>query len=732
MKKSQEIETICKKLKPILGDKADILWHTYLAEDEKGRRALELDIELLEEKLLKTDSLSTPKIILPPPSQNDASGSILLGDTIYNDKPVYPVYLKPEDFTRQIGIFAVTGEGKTNLAYLLSLQLLRDKVPFMVIDWKRSWRNLLSLKDQYPELKKVQIFTIGRDVIPFLWNPFRQPPNADGQLWISSISETLEKSHLSGPGVAYYFNRIYSKYVKSLTADFYPNFFDGTKEIESIKAFERELKWKQTALRIFQSFTLGSISKVFNARNPIKLEELLDGPVILELDLEMPKSLRIFFTEIILRWIHLFRLSQGETGNLRHVLFLEEVHNLFVQSPFTKEANNSIENIYREIRAFGQGIVSITQHPSLLPVYLLGNCHTQIFLGLQHSDDINTARKSLFLDRTEEAYLNLLKIGESITKIKNRVDPCLVKTPLVPIKSGIVNDGWLKAHHLSYQLTKYSVENFRFNKEYPKLKRSSTQFLTSEQSLQSTGSTKKLLQKNTPGHLSNQSALNTQTSALESMKTSKNQSINTADNKKPMKNKYQARLDCDRLLADVYLHPYSSVTRRYKRLNLNSNSRNVLRKKAIAQKLLYPRKVITAKGWITLFDLTQKGRLMLRDLGYEVKNTKEGIIHRYWKWQVAEYYKKQNMEVLVEETINGRADIIVIDKSSNKKTAIEIETGKSYALQNIQRALKAGFDKVFSIGTNRFVKNKIVQDLKAADIQSDRIEVYATQELSFL
>ena len=131
----------------------------------------------------------------------------------------------------------------------------------------------------------------------------------------------------------------------------------------------------------------GSISKVFNTRNPIHIESLLDKPVIFELDLEMPKPLRIFFSEIILRWIHLYRLSQGETEKLRHVLFLEEAHNLFTDTGIYKESN-SLENVYREIRAFGQGIVSITQHPSVLPIYLLGNCHTQIYLGLQHADDI--------------------------------------------------------------------------------------------------------------------------------------------------------------------------------------------------------------------------------------------------------------------------------------------------------------------------------------------------------
>lgn len=130
------------------------------------------------------------------------------------------MYLRPDDFIKQIGIFAITGEGKTNLAYLLAIQLLKSGVPFIVIDWKRSWRNLLTLQDRFPELKQVQVYTIGRDALPFMWNPFRAPPGSDRELWISTIAESLEKSHLSGPGVAYYFNRIYQKLFKGLTSDF--------------------------------------------------------------------------------------------------------------------------------------------------------------------------------------------------------------------------------------------------------------------------------------------------------------------------------------------------------------------------------------------------------------------------------------------------------------------------------------------------------------------------------
>ena len=138
----------------------------------------------------------------------------------------------------------------------------------------------------------------------------------------------------------------------------------------------------------------------------------------------------------MLRWIHLYRLGQGETDQLRHVTFLEEVHNLFPRSNTEHQSTNSLENVFREIRGFGEGLVSITQHPSLIPVYLMGNSNTLIILGLQHEEDIRSARCALFLDQSEETFLDQLRVGEGIVKIKGRTNPCLVRFPRVPDPAG--------------------------------------------------------------------------------------------------------------------------------------------------------------------------------------------------------------------------------------------------------------------------------------------------------
>ncbi len=657
-----DIEGLCRKLKPIIGTKADELWYTWLASDLQERKDLEIEIQMIAEKVLKHGPLEDKVILLPPPSEEQAKGDFILGNVIYRDKRLYPLYLKEEDFIKQIGIFSITGGGKTNVGMLLALQLLKKKIPFMAIDWKRQWRSILSLSD-FPNIKDVKVYTIGRDVIPFLWNPFRPPPNIDYKTWISAIAECLEKSHLGGLGVADFFIRIYEELFAERKDENYPNFYDGLRELQNIKVGGREFLWWQSAKRIFKSFTFGPASKSFNARNPIKLEELLEKPVILELDQEMPKPLRIFFQELVIRFIHLHRLAQGESEHLRSVLFLEEIHNLFQTTKFEKGRIDSLENIYREIRSFGQGLVSITQHCSLLPVHILGNSHTLIFLALQHQDDIEAARKALFLLRDDEVYLNMLRTGQGIVKVMERINPCLVQFLYVPVKKGVITDEWLK--------NRYDFSDF-----------SGAYSTASENSDDFSGGDK-----------------------IEGVKSLKSVKV---------------------LLVDIFNYPLSSLVNRYRRLGINPRVGNEFKKTIVSEGLVDPKRFVTRETHVLLFELTQKGQSVLRELGYEVKDNKESIEHKFWKSKIAEYYKTKGYNVLVEEHINGRPDIIVVNGS--KQIAVEIETGSSDFIKNISRDLKA-FDETVCVAIDKEVEEKIQQGLNENNLISTKLKL--TSVLNF-
>ena len=664
---SYEIEKLCRSLKPVIGEQAEALWLAYLAEDEDGKLEFEQVLPLLAAKVLNK-TLDDNKVLLSPPGREVAHGEFPIGNVVYNGKELYPLGLREEDFIKQIGIFSITGAGKSNLGMLLALQLLRRGIPWMIIDWRRQYRNLLSLHaEQYPELKQIRIFTLGRNVSPFSWNPFRGPPNVHYKSWLSIIAEILERSHLSGPGVADFFLKAYDQVAEreglpNAETGMQPNFFDGLRELEQMKAAGREFLWKQSCGRILRSFTYGPLAAFFNARHPdIKLEELLEKPVILELDVEMPQWMRVFVTELILRFIHLWRLSKGDSRRLRHVLVLEEVHNLFPKT-FGQRVTSNLESVYREIRGTGQGLVSVTQHTSLLPIYILGNCQVQITLALQHGDDIDASSKSLFLDIKDAVYLDRTKVGEGIVKIKGRVNPCLVKFPLVPVKIGQVDDDFVRRHMAGY-FTYFSRNN---------PKRGDITLISAQDNI-------------------------------------------LAEQER-------------NLLLDVLSFPLCAVSTRYKHLGLNPRQGTSLKDSLISKGYLAAQTIFTGQGRVVVLELTPKSRTFLRDAGHKVpdQDRQESIEHVFWKGRVAHYYRQRGFEVEVEKYINGRPDVIV--RKGEVSAAVEIETGKSDPISNVLRNLKHDFTEIIIAATSDAVEKAIAAKLQAANLAQDgRIRVVSVK-----
>ena len=442
----EELETICKKLAPIeeVGEKKaqSLLLNYRISRNPIAKLKAERLIHLFKNKFIPNDD---KYILLPPPSIEEARGEFHLGTINYGEKELYSLYLTREDLNKHVSLFGITGSGKTYLALNLILELLEKDVPFIVIDWKRSYyRDLSSLN--LSKFNSIQRYTVGRkSPSPFNWNPLKNPQGVHPKTWISVIAETLEKSHLSGPGVANVFTEIFDEAFQKLGVydnnyTKYPNFFDAKEILERKKFRGRKSLWQDSCQRILTSFCFGPSSGAFNSRNPINLEEILDKPCIIELDQELPKPLRVFFSEVILRWLHLYMLEKGEANELRNVLLLEEMHNLFPKTLIEKQSTNILENIFREIRSFGVGLIGITQHPSLIPTYVLGNTNTQIYLALQHRDDIDIARKALFLEKGDEVFLDRLKVGEGIVKIKSRISSCHVKFPNLPVKKRAIQD----------------------------------------------------------------------------------------------------------------------------------------------------------------------------------------------------------------------------------------------------------------------------------------------------
>jgi hypothetical protein len=79
-----EVEEICRKLKPIIGDRADRYWLAYLSEDYRSRQELETALQILAVKYLGAD-VEDPKVHLSAPRRDAAAGEYPLGSVVYCD-----------------------------------------------------------------------------------------------------------------------------------------------------------------------------------------------------------------------------------------------------------------------------------------------------------------------------------------------------------------------------------------------------------------------------------------------------------------------------------------------------------------------------------------------------------------------------------------------------------------------------------------------------------------------
>ncbi len=79
--------------------------------------------------------------------------------------------------------------------------------------------------------------------------------------------------------------------------------------------------------------------------------------------------------------------------------------------------------------------------------------------------------------------------------------------------------------------------------------------------------------------------------------------------------------------------------------------------------------------------------------------------------KVAYYYKARGFKVRQEVPIGqGKAGDLVIEKGGHK-TAVEIETGNSKAMENIKKCTETGFRQIICVATNPLVEKQIKERL---------------------
>jgi signal recognition particle subunit SEC65 len=428
------IEDLFAKLAPVVGEqKMNRLWLLYQTEtDLEKRRQIEGIVSSLAAKRLN-ENYQNNKILLPPPPDMKNEG-ILLGKVCYGDELRNDFYLPLNELPSHIGLWGSTGAGKTFTSFLILRQLLERGIPFWVMDWKRQTRHILSTR--WARENEITVYTVGRNVVPFSFDPFDPPPGTDQEAWHNKLIDVLSESHFLGYGVRFILKTV----LQNLQEYSLGNLLDS---LLKIRATGRKREWVQSTIRAVADLNMTQGGKVFGKDSGVHLHELLKLNTIFELD-GLPEDGKRFFTELLLAYVHEYLLNRSERDTIRNVILIEEAAEILHKGKEYDKDESVTNLVFRQLRELGCGLIALDQQPSLISKTVLNNTGTSIFMRLKHSDDVRAAADSLLLNPQHKEYLGWLQTGYAIVKTSRIPRPFLIQIPHLNVQKGVVTDSYLQ------------------------------------------------------------------------------------------------------------------------------------------------------------------------------------------------------------------------------------------------------------------------------------------------
>lgn len=341
-------------------------------------------------------------------------------DGIYLGKDMngYPVNFALKDFPRHAFFTGMPGSGKTNTMLHLVTQLHNNGIPFLALEpAKKEYRALLG----YKEMQDICLFSPHlQSRFPLQINPMEFPLGVRLSEHINALLEVFEGSFsLEGPTYKFLSSSIQRAYTdlgwdiedentKECTLP-YPSLQDVydnlQREIEA-SSYDAELKGN---VRAFLQVRLGGLmerdaGELFNVRlSTLKPDEWLSTSAIVELEV-LGEQAKNFFVLLVCHYI-LETLRANPAGGLdqngkplplRHVIFIEEAHNII--APSTQQGGTDsvdpkisatayIVKMLAEVRALREAIVIADQLPTALACEVTKNTGFKLVHRLTAQDD---------------------------------------------------------------------------------------------------------------------------------------------------------------------------------------------------------------------------------------------------------------------------------------------------------------------------------------------------------
>ena len=369
-----------------------------------------------------------------------------------NQEEELTVKLNPDSLASHAFITGSTGSGKSNTVYQMLSELSKKSAKFLVVEpAKGEYKNIFS---------DARVYGTNPDLTPLLRiNPFSFPhENEDASKNIhilehldrlieifcvcwpmyaampAVLKEAVEKSYEDcGWNL--------SESTNEYGLDFYPTFFDVTRNVRAIidaSEYDAENKgaYKGSLITRLKSLTNGINGLIFTT-DEIKASDLFDENVIVDLSRVGSSETKSLIMGLLVLKLQEHRMTSGAmNASLRHVTVLEEAHNLLkrTSSEQSQDSGNlqgkSVEmlaNAIAEMRTYGEGFIIADQAPALLDMAVIRNTNTKIIMRLPDKDDRELVGKAANLNDDQITELAKLPRGVAAVYQNEWVEPVLCK-----------------------------------------------------------------------------------------------------------------------------------------------------------------------------------------------------------------------------------------------------------------------------------------------------------------
>ena len=399
-------------------------------------------------------------------------------------------------------------------------------------------------------------------------------------------------------------------------------------------------------------------------QSTISIDQLTQGLTCIDLSKVSSNILKDLIAWTILQYLDTMMRIEGVTDEIRLVIVLDEAWKV------CKNENSLPVAIIKEGRKYGYSLIVSTQDIIDIAEPILSNAGTTIIHRTEHPRYLDFFKRAYDLTETEISRIRNLPIGEAIVKLSIDPKPFFVKVEMEEVDSA----------HKSNETNISKDKRFSYSKT----------------------------EKISPP-LANQANLPTAFSSDLCALTEVE----------------------GRMLKIVAEEHVFSTSELYVRMSVNerqgNEAKNQLIKKDLVQTLKLPK--VSGRGrkpeGIMLTDL---GVAEAKKRGFKVEpeaGRRGGLLHRYLVELAADEFKKRGSSVEVERSIgNGQTIDLVIDD----RIDVEIETGESDFLSNIEKLQRTKYEKVLIVCINQAVKRRVEE--KAKSLAGMKISVVEVSELN--